>query len=68
MKLPKLFSKKPKTCFFCQVSLSEGNSFTLQYASAEGVHTAKMCGVCSKTFDELADMKDEAYGSRFETF
>jgi hypothetical protein len=63
----KFFSKKPETCFFCQVTLSADNTFTLQYSSAEGVHTAKMCGVCSKTFDELADMKEELYDSRFKT-
>ena len=55
-----------KECFFCKVALSAGNSFTLQYSSAEGVHTATMCGECSKTFDELADLKDKAYGQGFD--
>lgn len=62
----KLFKKKKNECFFCKVTLTADNTFTLQYSSAEGVHTAKMCGECSKTFDELADMKDEAFGSRFD--
>ena len=60
-----MFLKKKKNeCFFCNVKLVADNTFTLQYSSAEGVHTAKMCGECSKTFDELADLKDEAYASR----
>lgn len=62
----KLFKKKKNECFFCKVTLTADNTFTLQYSSAEGVHTAKMCGECSKTFDELADMKDKAFGSRFD--
>lgn len=62
----KFFSKKPKVCFFCKVELNENNTFTLQYSSAEGMHSASMCGECSKTFDELADMKEEMYDSRFK--
>ncbi len=58
----KLFKKKNKECFFCKVELSEENTFTLQYSSADGVHTAKMCGECSKIFDEMADIKEELYG------
>jgi RNase P subunit RPR2 len=64
----KLFKKKKREeCFFCKVNLAEETTFTLQYSSAEGVHTAVMCGECAKTFDELADMKEEAYGSRFNS-
>jgi len=63
----KFLKKKVKECFFCKVSLSAGNSFTLQYSSADGVHTATMCGECSKTFDELADLKDKAYGQGFDS-
>jgi hypothetical protein len=59
--------KKSKECFFCNVKLAADNTFTLQYSSAEGVHTAKMCGECSKTFDELAEIREEAYGSRFNS-
>lgn len=63
-----MFLKKKKhECFFCKVKLAADNTFTLQYSSAEGVHTAKMCGECSKTFDELADIKEEAYASRFDS-
>lgn len=64
----KLFKKKNNECFFCKINLTEDNTFTLQYSSADGVHTAKMCGECSKTFDELADLKDEAHGSRLNSF
>ena len=65
--MKKLIAKKRKEeCFFCKVPLTKENTFTLQYSSAEGVHIAHMCGECSKTFDELADMKDEAFGSRFD--
>jgi RNase P subunit RPR2 len=63
----KLFKKKKRECFFCKVKLTEGNTFTLQYSSAEGVHTESMCGECAKTFDELADIKEEAYDSRFNS-
>ena len=63
----KFLKKKKNECFFCKVTLAEGNTFTLQYSSADGVHTAKMCGECSKTFDELANLKEEAYGSRFDS-
>jgi hypothetical protein len=49
------------------VKLTSDNTFTLQYSSADGVHTAKMCGECSKTFDELAEIKEEIYGSRFNS-
>lgn len=63
----KFLKKKKKECFFCNVSLTADNSFTLQYSSADGVHTAIMCGECSKTFDELADLKDRAYGQGFDT-
>jgi len=46
-----MFLKKKKhECFFCKVKLTSDNTFTLQYSSADGVHTAKMCGDCSKTF------------------
>lgn len=65
--MSKLIKKKQNECFFCKVKLTPENTFTLQYSSADGVHTAKMCGECSKTFDEMADMKDEAYGSRFDS-
>lgn len=60
--------KKKSECFFCKVNLTADNTFTLQYSSAEGVHTAKMCGECAKTFDELAEIREEAYGSRFNSF
>lgn len=63
----KLFKKNNKVCFFCKVGLTEENTFTLQYSSADGVHTAKMCSECSRTFDELANLKEEAYGSRFNS-
>ena len=63
----KFLKKKVKECFFCKVNLSADNSFTLQYSSADGVHTATMCGECSKTFDELADLKDRAYGQGFDS-
>jgi len=63
----KLFKKNREECFFCKVGLTEENTFTLQYSSAEGVHIASMCGECAKTFDELADIKEEAYGSRFNS-
>ena len=59
-----IFSKKKKvnlTCFFCNILLDEKSAFTLQYKSIEGLHTQKMCKDCSKIFDELADMKEEAY-------
>lgn len=59
--------KKDAECFFCKVKIKNDNTFTLQYTSAEGVHTAKMCGECSKTFDELAEIREEAYGSRFNS-
>lgn len=55
-----------KECFFCKIELTPENTFTLQYSSADGMHTAYMCEPCSKTFDELADMKDEAFGQRFD--
>lgn len=64
----RFLKKKKSSCFFCSVNLTEDNTFTLQYSSAEGVHTAKMCGECAKTFDELADLKEEAYDSRFDPF
>jgi hypothetical protein len=59
--------KKQHECFFCKVKLTSDNTFTLQYSSADGVHTAKMCGECSKTFDELAEIKEEIYGPRFNS-
>lgn len=62
-----LFKRKPVECFFCKVHLSPETTFTLQYSSADGVHQEKICGECSKTFDEIADLKEEAYGSRFDT-
>jgi hypothetical protein len=62
-----IFKKKTKQCFFCKTELDAKDTFTLQYSSAEGVHTESMCGECAKTFDELADIKEEAYGSRFNS-
>jgi hypothetical protein len=61
------FSRKPKVCFFCKTDLKESSTFTLQYSSAEGLHSEKMCSECAKTFDEFADIKDEARASRFDS-
>jgi hypothetical protein len=66
----KIFSKKKKEplwCFFCKTPIDEESLFTLQYRSFEGLHTLKMCSECSKVFDEMADIKDEAYASRFRS-
>lgn len=60
--MKRLIAKKQSECFFCKVKLTEENTFTLQYSSADGVHTAKMCGECSKIFDDMADIKEELYG------
>lgn len=63
-----MFLKKKKhDCFFCKAKLAADNTFTLQYSSAEGVHTTKMCGECSKTFDDLAEIREEAYAARFNS-
>lgn len=65
--IEKLIAKKANECFFCKVKLTNENTFTLQYSSSDGIHTAKMCSECAKTFNKLADLKDEAYDSRFNT-
>lgn len=62
LKLRNPFKKRePLECFFCKIPLDSASVFTLQFRSADGIHTNKMCEACSKTFDELADLKDEAY-------
>lgn len=63
-----VYEETSNDCFFCKVPLTPDNTFTLQYSSSEGTHIAYMCGECSKTFDEFADMKDEAFGQRFDPF
>jgi hypothetical protein len=56
----KLFRKQLE-CFFCKVQLTEQNTYTLQYSSRDGLHSAKICNDCATTFDELAALKEEAY-------
>lgn len=62
------FKKKlNKNCFFCDSHLIEETTFTLQYASKEGLHSQKICGECAKVMNELVDMMEEMNDERIDT-
>lgn len=63
--LKNIFKKEPKKCFGCSSELEPGKEYTIQYNTADGLFTQKVCEACSVVFDELHDIKNEAYNDRF---
>lgn len=54
-----IFKKKPIVCFFCKDTLKPEETFTIQYASKDGLHSQKMCSSCAQTFNEIVDTVEE---------
>lgn len=57
--LSNVFKQKPEVCFFCNIEITKEETFTLQYASNEGLHSEKICKECATTLNEMVNTMEE---------